>query len=62
MAVSYYFDGDCTNQVTVKEIKHHFLETLKSSTYEQSCSVHEDKCNIDNVEVMTLCKTLIGCF
>lgn len=51
MAVSYYFDGDCTNQATVQEIKDNFLETLKSSMYEQSCSVHEDRCNIDNVEV-----------
>lgn len=52
MAVSYYFDGDCTNQATVQEIKDNFLETLKSSMYEQSCSVHEDRCNIDNVEVI----------
>lgn len=52
MAVSYYFDGDCTDQDTVKEIKDQFIETLKLSKYEEGCSVGEDKCSIDNVEVI----------
>lgn len=52
MAVSYYFDGDCTNQATVQEIKDHFIATLNSSTYEEGCSVSEDKCSMDNVEVI----------
>lgn len=51
MAVSYYFDGDCTNQATVQEIKDQFIKTLRSSKYAESCSVGGDKCNIDNVEV-----------
>lgn len=51
MAVSYYFDGDCTNPATVEKIKDQFIETLKSSKYEEGCSVGEDKCNINNVEV-----------
>lgn len=52
MAVSYYFDGDCTDPATVKKIKDQFIETLKTSKYEEGCSVSEDKCNIDNVEVI----------
>lgn len=52
MAVSYYFDGDCTNQATVQEIKDQFIKTLRSSKYAESCSVGGDKCNIDNVEVI----------
>lgn len=52
MAVSYYFEGDCTNQATVQTIKDQFIKTLKSSKYEDGCSVIEDKCNIDNVEVI----------
>lgn len=51
LAVSYYFDGDCTNQATVQEIKDKFIKTLKSSTYEEGCSLSEDKCSMDNVEV-----------
>lgn len=52
MAVSYYFDGDCTNPAIVEKIKDQFIETLKSSKYEEGCSVGEDKCNINNVEVI----------
>lgn len=52
MVVLYYFDGDCINLVIVEKIKDQFIEMLKLLKYEEGCFVGEDKCNINNVEVI----------
>lgn len=52
MAVSYYFEGDCSSAETVQNIKKQFIKTLNSSLFEIACSMYTDKCNIKNVQVI----------
>lgn len=52
MAVSYYFEGDCTSAETVQNIKKQFIKILNSSLHEEACSVYTDKCNFKNVQVI----------
>lgn len=58
MSASYYFEGDCFDPKTLKEIKEKFIETLNSSSiYESACSFSGDKCNVENVQVQCGRKT-----
>lgn len=52
MGVFYYFEGDCSSAETVQNIKTQFIKTLNSLTYKEACSIHTDKCNVKNVQVI----------
>lgn len=55
MSASYYFEGDCTITETTIAIKQQFIETLSSSiTFEAACSVSEEKCKVENVQVQQI--------
>jgi hypothetical protein len=53
MSASYYFEGDCTKSETILDIQKKFIETLNSSpSFELACSSKEDKCRVENVQVI----------
>lgn len=52
MGVFYYFEGDCSSAETVQNIKTQFIKTLNSLSYKEACSIHTDKCNVKNVQVI----------
>lgn len=52
MIVPYFFEGDCTSDETLRNIKKQFIKTLNSSRYNLACSSDRDECNIENVRVI----------
>lgn len=51
VVVPYFFEGDCTSDETLYDIKKQFIKTLNSSMYNLTCSFSGD-CNIENVRVI----------
>jgi hypothetical protein len=53
MSASYYFEGDCTKSEAILDIQKKFIETLNSSpSFELACTSKEDKCRVENVQVI----------
>ena len=52
MSAVFYFNGDCTSPKVLLEIKENFIENINRTDYEDACSIAEQKCSIENVQVI----------
>ncbi|XP_061166331.1 sushi, von Willebrand factor type A, EGF and pentraxin domain-containing protein 1-like [Saccostrea echinata] len=48
---NFYFNGDCTNESVIAEIRKKFIEALKDSLYQDACLINAKDCTIQNVKV-----------